>query len=273
MNSAFDFKETLDFPFRNTTQAKKFLGRFSEPYQVKIYRISTRLNTTPRASAHVEAVRGLAFRWLARYLRSKTFGLGKSMQIFGFGGWVWQMFVSKRNDAQSPKSSDSMFSWHANLENHALSMFHPFFGCWDEVPAHVCDQGTRKVDMGKHRSPQGCAADSGTMKNMCSTQGILKSQNFTGLMSELLELWEEPIFFWTMSLGSVAFEIIRPWKPFKASMSFCLCQRKTHGDSFRTSSVNRTWPTRYMNSNIHFSHSMGDVHPSNAGRFQTGMSI
>lgn len=80
MNSAFDFKETLDFPFQNTTQAKKLWGRFSDPYQIKIYRISTRLNTTPRTSAHVEAVRCLAFGWLERCLRSKTFGLGKSMQ-------------------------------------------------------------------------------------------------------------------------------------------------------------------------------------------------
>lgn len=41
---------------------------------------------------------------------------------------------------------------------------------------------------------------------------------------------------------------------------FLFMSKKTHGDSFRTSSVNRTCPTMHMNSNINFSHSMGDVH-------------
>ena len=120
MNSAFDFKETLDFPFQNTTQAKKLWGRFSDLY-IKIYRISTRLNTTPRTSAHVEAVRGLAFRWLERCLRLESLCNLDLVAEYDRCLCPKEMMLK----AQSPVIR--FFSWHANLQIHALSIFPMFW--------------------------------------------------------------------------------------------------------------------------------------------------
>ena len=177
----------------------------------------------------------------------------------GFGGWIWQMLVSKRNDAQSPKSSDSIFFLTCKPPNSCLVHFpHVLVVEMKSQPTFVTKvrerwtwANTVHLTLPVVERWRTCVQQKDYVIGHCRS---------SGLMSELLDLWEEPIFFCTMSLGSVAFEIIRPWKPFKASMSFLFMSKKTHGDSFRTSSVNRTWPTMHMNSNINFSHSMGDVH-------------
>ena len=257
MNSAFDFKETLDFPFQNTTQAKKLWGRFSDPYQIKIYRISTRLNTTPRTSAHVEAVRCLAFRWLERCLRSKTFGLGKSMQNLDLVAEYDRCLCPKEMmlKAQSPVIRYIFFLLTCKPPNSCLVHFPPHFLVVEmkSQPTFVTKVRERWTWANTVHLRDALPVVERWRTCVQQKDYVIGHCRSSGLMSELLDLWEEPIFFWTMSLGSVAFEIIRPWKPFKASMSFLFMSKNTRGDSFRTSSVNRTWPTMHMNSNINFS--------------------
>ena len=123
----------------------------------------------------------------------EMFTLGKSMQC-GFGGWIWQMLVSKRNDAQSPKSSDSIFFLTCKPPNSCLVHFpHVLVVEMKSQPTFVTKvrerwtwANTVHLTLPVVERWRTCVQQKDYVIGHCRS---------SGLMSELLDLWEEPIFF------------------------------------------------------------------------------